>query len=407
MQSSKSHFNLNIYTMSHHNNHHALSPRNFSDSFASLTLRMLFGLILLCAIFFERHAQAHLLPAQHGTIHLQQNAAFVAVALPVSASKLGDLNHDGYLSTQEAQAAQQALAQEVLAHISLLDGEVRAQVDFIQINAEQDHSGQATEVNSSAGQEGHARGANYFLALIKFSFPHTPVAPRVKFSFFGRSAQEQRFQFKTIHEGTEQVIILTPEHNEQLLFPTTKSVFSNYMSLGFQHIWQGWDHLAFLLTMVLASRSWRQLGLLTLCFTFAHSLSLGLSLWKIIQIPSAPVEILIAVSIIGMGLLNFARRDIPARVQAGLIVLCGLVHGLGFASSMSEIGLQQSFRALSLLAFNLGIEVGQLSFMVLPWLMSQLAKRLFKLPSCGLGIARLCNGIAVVTGSYFLYAQIQ
>ena len=85
---------------------------------------MLFILIFIVRHLFERHAQAHLLPAQHGTIHLQQNAAFVAVALPVSASKLGDLNHDGYLSTQEAQAAT-SFGAGSLAHIGLLDGEVR------------------------------------------------------------------------------------------------------------------------------------------------------------------------------------------------------------------------------------------------------------------------------------------
>jgi hypothetical protein len=134
-----------------------------------------------------------------------------------------------------------------------------------------------------------------------------------------------------------------------------------YLELGVRHILAGgWDHIAFVAALVLGaawerSRAWPRLVLLLSTFTLAHSLTLALGALGWVRVPPAATELLIAASIVGMGVANLLHAEPRARV--GMVFAFGLLHGLGFASGLLDLG----FRSLvpALLGFNLGVELGQ------------------------------------------------
>jgi hypothetical protein len=140
------------------------------------------------------------------------------------------------------------------------------------------------------------------------------------------------------------------------------SAFSRFFVLGVEHIWTGYDHLLFLLAVLLAGGGlWRLAGIVT-SFTIAHSVTLGAAATGFVTLPVEPVEAAIALSIVYVAVENLLElgRDRRALVTFTF----GLIHGFGFASMLAEAGLPASGVLVPLLAFNLGVEAGQLAVVV-------------------------------------------
>jgi hypothetical protein len=142
------------------------------------------------------------------------------------------------------------------------------------------------------------------------------------------------------------------------------AVLVEYLELGVMHILQGWDHLAFVLCLALLAGGLGLLWLVT-AFTIGHSASLALAYLEIVRIPAPPTEAAIALSIVFMArealAVETARRNVDRRAIL-VVVLFGLLHGLGFASVLGDLGVATGERVTGLLAFNLGVEAGQLLF---------------------------------------------
>lgn len=144
-------------------------------------------------------------------------------------------------------------------------------------------------------------------------------------------------------------------------------VAGDYLWQGFIHILMGWDHLAFVLCLCLLTRG-RTLLLLVTTFTVGHSLSLALAFFGVVKIPVPPVEAVIALSIAFMAREALVRDPAVEETRAmrgrymAVVGGFGLLHGLGFASVLGDLGLVQSERVPGLIFFNLGVEVGQLVF---------------------------------------------
>lgn len=139
-----------------------------------------------------------------------------------------------------------------------------------------------------------------------------------------------------------------------------------YFILGFEHILEGFDHLLFVLALMLVVRgSWRLVKSIT-AFTVAHSITLGLATFGFVNLPPAPVEATIAMSIVFLcsELIYFKRGKTSLTFSKPWLVAFGfgLLHGLGFAGALSEIGLPPGEIPVALLFFNLGVEAGQLLF---------------------------------------------
>jgi hydrogenase/urease accessory protein HupE len=138
------------------------------------------------------------------------------------------------------------------------------------------------------------------------------------------------------------------------------SSFNQFLLLGIEHILKGYDHLLFLLALlVVAPGCLSSLKVIT-CFTIAHSITLAMATFDLIQVPGRFVEPLIAASIIYVGVENILRRG-DLRRRWLLTFGFGLIHGLGFASVLRDIGVggREGGVAMPLFAFNLGVEAGQ------------------------------------------------
>ncbi len=150
------------------------------------------------------------------------------------------------------------------------------------------------------------------------------------------------------------------------LLPASRLVTAReYFVLGFEHILpKGLDHILFVVGLFLLSASWRALFLQVTMFTVAHSLTLGLSMYGIVSLPSGVVEPLIALSISYVAIENLFTTDLKPW-RAGLVFLFGLLHGLGFAGVLNELGLPRSQFLTALVTFNVGVEAGQLAVIVI------------------------------------------
>ncbi|HBU49409.1 MAG TPA: hypothetical protein DEB46_13975 [Myxococcales bacterium] len=140
-------------------------------------------------------------------------------------------------------------------------------------------------------------------------------------------------------------------------YPHPNPGFVESLNLGFLHLLTGWDHLLFLWVLTLGVRHLKSLVLLVTAFTIGHAGSLTLAGLGILQFPATTVEFLIAFSIV-----LFARNallDQPP-MPPSLVIIIGLLHGLGFAGMLEQLGLQQGDLIAKLLGFNLGLELAQL-----------------------------------------------
>ncbi len=143
--------------------------------------------------------------------------------------------------------------------------------------------------------------------------------------------------------------------------PTRLEIVRQYLWLGYTHILpKGLDHILFVLGIFLLSPRLRPMLLQVTAFTIAHSITLGLSIYGILSLPSRIVEPLIALSIAYVAIENLVTRELkPWRLA--LVFLFGLLHGLGFAGVLRELGLPRDEFVTALLTFNLGVEGGQLT----------------------------------------------
>lgn len=140
------------------------------------------------------------------------------------------------------------------------------------------------------------------------------------------------------------------------------AVLMDYLGEGLVHILTGWDHLAFVLCLCLLAQG-RRLVLLVTVFTLGHSISLAGGVFDWLRLPMPPVEAAIALSILFMAReAILPARDSGWRRQALITGGFGLLHGLGFASALGEMGVASDDRLIALLGFNLGVEAGQLLF---------------------------------------------
>lgn len=144
------------------------------------------------------------------------------------------------------------------------------------------------------------------------------------------------------------------------------AVLTTYVLHGIDHILEGFDHLLFVLALVLIVRNTRTLVWTITAFTAAHSITLTLATLGVIHVPGAPVEATIALSIVLLAYEIFrvrqGKHSATARWPWVVAFSFGLLHGFGFAGALSDLGLPQNEVPLALFAFNVGVELGQLAF---------------------------------------------
>ena len=174
--------------------------------------------------------------------------------------------------------------------------------------------------------------------------------------------------------------------------------FTAFLWLGVEHILTGYDHILFLLALLIVGARFAATLAIITAFTLSHSLTLALAALDVVQIPSTIVEPVIAASIVYVALENLLTRQHERRWM--LTFGFGLVHGFGFASVLRELGIGRGVdAAVPLVAFNLGVELGQLAIacMMLP-LIWRLAKR----PWHAARVVPVCSVVIAALGAWWL-----
>ena len=155
--------------------------------------------------------------------------------------------------------------------------------------------------------------------------------------------------------------VLTAEHDTFVLGeppPGALAVIGRYTRSGVAHIAIGYDHIAFIVALLLWARRFWPVAKVVTAFTVAHSITLALAALDIVALPGSLVEPLIAASIVWVAVENFIWRDVARRWKIAFAL--GLVHGFGFAGVLREFGLPSDALALALAFFNVGVEIGQI-----------------------------------------------
>jgi hydrogenase/urease accessory protein HupE len=150
--------------------------------------------------------------------------------------------------------------------------------------------------------------------------------------------------------------------------PGAFEVVKTYTVIGIEHILLGFDHLLFVLALVMIVKSTRRLLMTITAFTVAHSITLSLATLGVLHVPDPPVEAIIALSIVFVAGEIMHRRQgregLASRKPWVVAFAFGLLHGLGFAGALAEVGLPENSIPLALLFFNVGVEIGQVFFIL-------------------------------------------
>lgn len=176
-----------------------------------------------------------------------------------------------------------------------------------------------------------------------------------------------------------------PPGSTALSLPQAKSpwqVTTSYVRMGAEHIAFGIDHLLFLVLLIMVSGTARRTVATVTGFTVGHAITITLASLGIVKFNAAMVEALVALSIVFVAVeLVRARRDTLLMRRPFIIATgFGTLHGLGFASALAEIGLEQNYVVLSLIGFNIGVELGQLVFVALVFAVVTIVPRHFNKP---------------------------
>ena len=168
--------------------------------------------------------------------------------------------------------------------------------------------------------------------------------------------------------GEEHLRILKPSETEWTV-PDAENrygVATQYTALGVEHIWIGIDHLLFVACLVFIAGTSRRLLITITGFTVAHTITLALSALDLVRIPTPPVEAAIALSVVFMAweIAKGNRGSLTHRYPIAVAASFGLLHGFGFAAVLRDTGLPQTELPTALLFFNVGVEIGQVLFVL-------------------------------------------
>ncbi len=319
-------------------------------------LRLATGVRLRVAVLFlcagMGAASAHVMVAQRGTLNLQGEGAFLVVSLPVSAFSDVDDDRDGKLSFVELRAHQKTITEAVQQGIRLQGGDAKMALL------------QGLMLSLAQPDEATDQAATQLLVMGRFGIANLKAPVALEIDLFGHGADAQTLQIQATRGDEAQWLVFTPEHTHRTLFASAAQTLWDFMQLGTLHILTGWDHLLFLLLVLASKPAWRSALYALSSFTLGHAVTLVVCVFGGLTFSSAWVEPSIVITIVAFGLFELQarrlQRPMGSALRLALVFACALIHGLGLGNSLLETGLDSRYRALSLVGFNVGIELGQI-----------------------------------------------
>ena len=305
--------------------------------------------VIVCLLAFAGPALAHDFSTSYSLIEAEGPEVSVMLTFAATDFHEGptlDLNQDGRVDTEELKAGIDALFAAIDANyqISAPDPPLDTVLAEYSFTAE-----------------------NVARLRVLYTFA-ADVRDLTVVSTLDRLTQENHKHLLQIGEGDEaRTAVLDSDYPSIDIDYATGIPFwvtiRDFVQLGIEHIFTGYDHLAFLLALLLATTTLVSLAKVITCFTLGHSVTLVLATLGVVALPSRFIESLIALSIAYVAIENFVGRTLVHRWVVTLVF--GFVHGFGFSNVLREMGLGQSRLAISLFSFNFGVEIGQLAFVAI------------------------------------------
>jgi hydrogenase/urease accessory protein HupE len=362
-----------------------------SSAVRGAILAVLFSLLPL------QYAKAHDPGLSSLTIRQRTNGLEATLTLAVrDASQLAELdeNRDGTVSQVEFARGRWQLEAAIGREVVIVaDGKVR-KAQFIRSHLDQNNN---VEVRLDLG-------AIVFSSLeIQSKIIRSLPLGHRQYLEAQNSRGETIFE-RLLSASVDRANMQIPRSNASVAAFETVRSFANFLSLGVKHILTGYDHLLFLLGLLVVTQGFLSSLSIITSFTIAHSITLAAATFNLAQIPSWIVEPLIAASIVYVGIENLFRSDVPKARQLVTFGF-GLIHGFGFASVLLEMGVGAGTGgiALPLLSFNVGVEFGQImvAAVALPIIWKLRANRVFMVRW-----VPACSAIVVLIGSFWFVERV-
>ncbi len=318
---------------------------------------LLILLVLVGAGVGARPADAHWADQAVAEVVLTAGEARVSLTFPTGLAAFADSDKSGGLSSDEVAAHRPELERFFLDHLSVRGSDAptgaRAVPGALRVAA----------APAAAPARAGTPGTHSALLLI-YIWPQPVTALTIRYDLFLPDVPTASC-LATIVQGSEvHSIVFTPERREASFLLgriSPASQITSFIVLGVRHILTGYDHLLFLLSLLMVGGAIRPLVKVVTAFTAAHSITLSLAALGLVAFPARWVESAIALSIAYIAAENLWRRTISMRRRWLVTFGFGLVHGLGFASVLRELALPRPALVTSLVGFNLGVELGQLT----------------------------------------------
>ncbi len=297
-------------------------------------------------------AAAHWADLSVAEITVGETRTEIILAFPTGIIPQADGNRDGQISADEVRAHTQELQAIIGERSRLTDGDHPGALVVHAVEGPTPLRGAATPL-----------GTHSTLRLV-YTWPQPIRTLTIRYGLFLPGVSTASCLATILHGGQVRTFVFRPEAPTYAFALGQRALWQeawSFLVLGIEHILTGYDHLLFLLSLLMLGGGMRYLIKVVSAFTVAHSLTLTLAVLNIVTLPARWVESAIALSIVYVAAENFWRKERALRSRWLITFGFGLVHGLGFASILQDVGIPSSNLALSLASFNLGVEIGQVT----------------------------------------------
>jgi hydrogenase/urease accessory protein HupE len=344
------------------------------------------ALLLVCS-----NASAHLISAGFGAINIQPEKTSVLIGVPVSMFTGVDLNGDGFLQPDEIKSGRLQIIEQLQSSIQLRLGDSSGTVidDQLMVSVHVDNKNSTNQIE--------------WLRFL--DFPKTALTQAITVNFKPEALKSDYLLQVRRLEDTE-TAVLSNNYPSHTFLKGPWGTLTAFTEQGVLHILSGMDHIVFLLMLLSASVASKRWVLVLTSFTLAHGVTYSLATYGVLYVKPSLIEPVIAFTIVLAALLHLLHWRPNLMVESAGIFSLGLFHGLGFASSMAAVSKDLRFPIHSVLGFNLGVELGQLTIAFLLW---GVFANLSRFKSNALNAESLSRWVAwgaILLGSYWFFDRV-